>query len=213
VAYPDLADLRYRVRDLLNESGTSFITDAMLNRWLNDGERDVAIKSLCYEREYAITTTANTRSVSVTCVKTLGVEYIPSTGSRVGLGKITPRMVGHLELTGTTPQYWFPWGDKICIEPIPQTTYNLAYVAILPTAEMSADTDEPEIPESFIPWIIQYAYIRGLIRDKKYATAAKAYKRYMEEMQYARNNIIKKYADVRHDFEIPNSVEGVAKNG
>lgn len=212
--YPDLSDLRQRVRDLLNESGVLFISNAILNRWINEGERDVAIKSLCYESEVSLTTAANVRTASGTFINVFSVEYVASSTSRLGLGKITPRMVGHLSLTGITPQYWFPWGSKACIEPIPQAAYSLiAYCAIAPTSEMANDTDEPQIPADFIPWIVQFAYIRGLIRDKKYASAAMAYQMYMNAMMIARNNMMRKYADTRSDFEIPDIIEPIKQMG
>ncbi len=212
MSYPDLSDLRQRVRDLLNESGTTFYSNACLNRFINDGQRDVAIKALCYESAQSLTTATNTRTIAVTCIKTFGVEYVPASGTRLGLGLITPRMVGHMRLTGITPQYWFPWAGNICIEPIPQTAYNLVvYTAILPTVDLSSDTDKPVLPNEFIPWIVQFAFIRGLIRDKKYASAAMIYKVYIDAMKIARDNMMKKYADARTDFEIPDAIEGVGK--
>jgi hypothetical protein len=79
----------------------------------------------------------------------------------------------------------------------------------MPEAEMSADTDEPEIPVGFIPLILKYACIRWLMRDKKYASASVEYKEYINSLTIARNNIVKKYSDVRSDFVIPNIIEPV----
>jgi hypothetical protein len=213
MSYPDLSDLRYRVRNQLSEASSVNMPDAMINRWINDGEFDVSVKSLGYEREHSLITTASVRYVQATFVKVLGVEYIPSTGGRRGLGKINPRMVGHLTLTGTTPQFWFPWGDRVCIEPIPQEAYNLlAYVSIVPTQLMSADTDEPEVPEFLIPWIIEYATIHGLLRNKKYASVSLRYGVYAQNIAMIRNTILAKYADTRPDFEIPDLIEAT-RNG
>jgi cation transport regulator ChaB len=210
MAYPDLSDLRQRVKDLLNASRTGFYSDTIINRWLNDGQWDVAVKALCYEREHAIVTTANSRSTVVNAVKVLGVELVDSDGSRKGLGKITPRMVGHLPLTGDGPQFWFPWGNKVCVEPIPAQVYNLiAYVAIHPLQVMSADTDEPEIPPAFIPLTIWYAHIRGLMRDRKFATAGRYYQIYMDSVIRAAENTIKKHADRRGDFSQPTAIEAI----
>ena len=70
--YPyTLENMRLRVRDLLNESTADFWTDAMLNRMLNDGERDVAIKGLCLTHIDSISTTSSTRTVAYAAYRAL----------------------------------------------------------------------------------------------------------------------------------------------
>jgi hypothetical protein len=215
MAYPDLSDLRQRVRDLLNEQGVGLYSNAQLNRFINDGERDVAVKSLCLEREYSLVTSNGVRYASpVTCVKVMGVEYLSSSGSRVGLGKIHPRMVGHVNVPDTAPRYWFPWGDKVCIEPIPNASYSLvAYVAVLPTCEMTLDADEPQIPSAFIPWIQRCAYIHSLIRGGRYASAVTEYQVYFNAMMLARNNTLLKYGNARGELDLPDLVEPIRQGG
>lgn len=210
MAYPDLSDIRQRLRDILSESGVSFYTNAMLNRWINDGQWDVADKSLCYEREHSLVTVVNTRSVVISATKLLSLEYLPTSGSRMGLGRILPQMVGHINLTGVTPQYWFMWGNRVCIEPIPTAVYNLVgYIASHPLQILTSDTDEPEIPVAFIPWVIEYAHIRALMRDKQWGKAAYRYSQYITDMAMARSNVLRKHANSRSDFDIPNVVEAI----
>jgi len=197
MAFPDFSDLLSRVRDLLGESSAGFYTDAEIKRWLNDGETDVAIKSLCIESVESKTATINARTVATDYVKVHAVEYVPASGDPRGLIKITPLHVGHYFDSGTEPQAWFPWGQTVGIEPIPIAEYPLnVYCSSIPSARMSNDTDEPKVPLAFVPFIVQFAYIRGLYKDRLFGVAAAEYKSYIANLQVMRDSIIKKYAEL-----------------
>ena len=212
MAYPDLSDLQSRLRSLLDEASTRFYSDAQITRWLNDGERDLAAKALCIEDIVAKTTTASTRTVGAYYVKVLAAEYQPGSGTRVGMTKITPRYLGHVTTNGVTPQYWFSWGPIVGIEPIPNTTYTVnLYVAKLPSIEMSTSTDEPEVPAEFRPLIVRHAFVRGLMRDSLYASAASVYQDYILEVSKIRRDIIEKYADIRGADVLPDIIQEVTQ--
>jgi len=204
MAWPDFSDMRTRVRDLLRESTAEFYTDAEINRWLNDGERDVAIKGLCIQSINTKATVANTRTVSTPYNKVLYVEYVPGSGTPIGLIKISPLHLGHVATNAITPQYWFPWGKKIGIEPMPTAAYNLnVYASTLPTIEMSDDTDEPQILKGFIPLIVRFALYRALLKAGLFRKSAQAYSHYMGELQIARTNIVQQYRDRLEDTKVP----------
>jgi len=208
MAWPDMSDLRTRVRDLLNESTSAFFSDAEINRWLNDGERDIAIKSLCLEQILSKATVSGTRTVDIYHVKTLDVEYTPAAGNPVGLLKIIPKQLGHLNLNGTHPQYWFPWGKTIAIEPLPDAAYNLkVYVASLPTIEMSETTDEPQIPVSLHYLVIKYAYCRALMKDGLLKNAGFVYANYVYDLENIRSSIVEKYQDRKSEYKLPDRIE------
>jgi len=208
MAWPDLADIRLRVRDQLNEDTASFYTDNQIDRWINDGERDIAIKGLCLESIQSLTTVASTRTVTVSCIKPLHVEYKPGSGTRLGLIKINPLQLGRLDISVSTPQYWFQWGNKIGIEPKPgTTTYNLdVYTAIGPTVLLSGTTDEPQIPAEFQHLIVDYAVYRGLIRARKFSGASIIYSDYIKTLQEIRMGVITKYNNIQDDLKIPDIV-------
>ena len=207
MAYPDRSDILSRVRDLLDESSAGFFTDAQIVRWINDGERDVAIKGLCIESIKSVATVANTRTVAAPYNKVMAVECVPSSGDPRFLAKVTPRHFGHGFDSGTEPQAWSQWGNEICIEPIPTAAYNLnIYASILPTCEMSESTDEPQVPAAFVPLIAQYAFIRGLYKDRLYGVASGEYKSYITSLQVVRDIIIEKYAEMLDSERFPDSV-------
>lgn len=208
MAFPDLSDLRLRARDLLNESTAGFFTAAILNRWANDGEKDIAIKGLCLEDIIAKSNIAAVRMLDLgsdNIIKVLGVEYVIAGSDNLGLLKITPLQLGRIDLDGATPQYWFPWGHKIGIEPKPGVaTYDLVvYAAIVPSDDMSADGDEPEIAKQFHELIVDFMHYRGLLREGLFSKAAVVYARYIIALQRIRNDTIEKYANTRLDTKIP----------
>jgi len=185
MAYPDLSDLRTRVLTITNENSTSAIfTSAVLNRFLNDAERDIAAKTGCLEHIDTLTTTVSSRTVQFSGFKVKNLEYIPVTGTRTGLPKITLKHFGRLPLTGVTPQYWTQWGGFILVEPIPASSYTLyATISDYPLTEMSSDTDEPSIPAVYHEDMIWYAVSRCYMRKGRREQGAFAYNRYIEAIQ------------------------------
>ena len=206
MAYPDLSDLLLRLRSLLDEQSTRLYSDAQLTRWLNEGEFDLAAKSLCMEDITTVTTTADTRAVSLYCAKILAVVYVGS--DVVGVTKIVPRYLGHLTLSGLTPQYWFQWGYQLGIEPIPNDSYSLnVYVAKLPDVKMSDTTDEPEVPKEFQHLVVRYAFYKALMRDRLFGQAGTVYQQYINDMTKIRMDVLNKYAAVRRDLTLPDYIE------
>lgn len=214
MAWPDLTDFRTHARDLLNESTAGKFTDAILNRWANDGERDVAIKTLCYENITQITTAVDTRMTTVPAADYYQINkvlHVEENSGLLGLIKINPLMLGHLDLNGNSPQFWFPWGKAVGIEPLdPTNTYTLnVYASCIPVLEMSGSTDEPTIPVAGHQLILQYMYYRGLIRARMFAKAAKIYSDYIVSAQALRDDVIEKYKNIVAEVKIPDKVVAV----
>lgn len=210
MAYPDLSDLRTRVLTITNEdSNSSIFTSAVLNRFLNDAERDIAAKTGCLEHIDSLATKASTRGVQFSGFKVKNLEYIPTTGTRVGLPKITLKHFGRLPLTGTTPQYWTQWGGFVLIEPIPTTVYTLyATISDYPLIEMSSDTDEPSIPAVYHEDMVWYAVSRCYMRKGRREQGAYAYNRYIESIQLKK--FIRTYP--KQDGRILTSIPEAVKN-
>lgn len=209
MAYPDLSDLRTRVLTITNEASTSSIfTSTVLNRFINDAERDIAAKTGCLEHIDSLTTTASTRSVPFSGYKVKNLEYIPVSGTRIGLPKITLKHFGRLPLTGTTPQYWTQWGGFVLIEPIPASAYTLyATISDYPLVEMSSDTDEPSIPSTYHEDLIWYAVSRCYMRKGRREQAAYAYNRYIEDIQLKKFTRMYPKQDARLLTSIPEAVK------
>ena len=133
--YPNLdaSDLETRVRTYLREATASFYTQAEIWRWLSIAAKDIAQKTSCVRRVLDAQTAESTRTVTTNAYTVFAVEYIPSSGRSLMLPKIDPLKVGHLNLDGTEPQYWYEFGSTIGIEPLPDAVYELRlYVADIP---------------------------------------------------------------------------------
>jgi hypothetical protein len=208
MTYPDLSDLRTRVLTITNEASTSSIfTSTVLNRFINDAERDIAAKTGCLEHIDTLTTTASTRSVPFSGYKVKNLEYIPVSGTRIGLPKITLKHFGRLPLSGATPQYWTQWGGFVLIEPIPASAYTLyATISDYPLVEMSSDTDEPSIPSTYHEDLIWYAVSRCYMRKGRREQAAYAYNRYIEAIQFKKFQRTYPKQDARLLTSIPEGV-------
>jgi len=209
MAYPDLSDLRTRVLTITNEDSNSMVlTSAVLNRFLNDAERDIAAKTGCLEHIDTLTTTASSRTVQFSGFKVKNLECIPATGTRIGLPKITLKHFGRIPLSGATPQYWTQWGGAVLIEPIPATAYTLyATISDYPLTEMSSDTDEPSIPSTYHEDMVWYAVSRCLMRKGRREQAAYAYNRYIESVQLKKFSRTYPKQDSRTLTSIPEAVK------
>jgi len=216
MAWPALSDLRGRLRSILNESTAAFWTDAELNRYINDGERDVAAKSECIQSVSALSTALYAtmyRQVLFSGYKVLFVENTSAT-IPVGLQKITPKQMGRKSYTSGAPQYWFPWGQYIIIDPLPTASYNLnVYTANYPTYEMSADTDTPQIPSECIECIFPYAAYRALWKSKKWGQSALYYSEYIAMVQQKKSLFDMFTIDNKPTITQPEVVEYVSGGG
>lgn len=209
MAYPDLSDLRTRVLTITNEASTSAIfTSAVLNRFINDAERDIAAKTGCLEHIDTLYTVVSTRTVQFSGYKVKNLEYIPATGTRLGLPKITLKHFGRLPLTGATPQYWTQWGGFVLIEPVPVSVYTLyATISDYPLVEMSSDTDEPTIPSTYHEDLVWYALSRCYMRKGRREQGAYAYNRYIESLQLKKFQRTYPKQDDRTLTSIPEAVK------
>lgn len=195
-----LSDIRTRVRDLLAEATAGFWTDAALNRMINDGVRDIAIKAQCIQNINSEVTVNGTREITITgdCYKAHYLEY---TTAGLGLMKMLPTQLGRIETNGSTPERWYEFHDagieKIGIEPLPDAVYNIdVYLADTPT-EMTADGNTPSIPLEFRPLVILYAFGRALKKLKRTAQAAQIFAMYTNELMHSRLDIVEIVPDSR----------------
>lgn len=193
-----LSNLRTRVRYLLNESTAAFWTDAELNRWLNDAQRDIAIKSTCIRVIDSTTTTAAQRYVSFTGYKVLHVEY-----NSIALPKIHPTQIGRAQTSSTgAPAFWFESGARVYFDPIPDNTYTVyLYVVDYPSAELSDGSPTPTIANNLRPLMVLYALSKAYEKDKRFGPAAQLMGMYESELWHARLDRVEIIPDSREVLE------------
>jgi hypothetical protein len=156
------------VRSDLNESGTTGLSDAELRLIVKDGLKDTAVKGLCYEQKIAKTDIPARKIVSLVGSGVLRVNYVEyksgTTQGGAGLMAVLPSTFGHTNLDGTSPQYWFQWGEYIMLDPTPDVAaYDLeVYAACYPTSIASGSL------------VVGTTYVIDLVGTTTWATAGAA---------------------------------------
>ncbi len=205
--WPSLLDIRTRQRSLLAEATAALWADTELDRYANDAEWDVAIKTGCIENIDPVQTTSGSPFVAYSGLRVKYVEYVPGAGTPRGLVRIHPRQIGSL-MTDAEPAYWFPWGRFVVIIPVPSQVYNLnLYVADYPAVLMSATTDTPEVPAEVQHMLVSGGVWRALLKPRKFGTSGQLYQTYVAEVQMARQRLVEREADRRVDLYIPDRIE------
>ena len=179
-------EFRTRARMLLNEAVPGLFTDAEMNDWINDGQRDVAFKAKCVETTAALTFAANTKTYVFTAAEVVSIHW-----NGLALEKITPKQAGHIKENGTDPQFFWTWGTNIYIHPTPAAgitvTTATAFLAGEPD-DMEIDSSTSNLPLIFQDLIILYVFYRGLLKAGKFQQAGSVYAIYLRELAFHQTN-------------------------
>jgi hypothetical protein len=216
MAWPDFSNILAVIRNLLDEATAAQWTDAEINAWINDVQRDIAAKTLCYEAVQSVTTTSGSRLVPFTGHRVVYVEYLAGGTVRpAGLQRITPERLGHIELHGVvTPQYYFQWGTNVVIEPIPAGAHNLnLYVSQWPDYELYDTTDEPLIPIEFHECIIPAVLYLARIKSREFNISGSQYVKYVSELQRLTNEYLIRLPSRNIDIRVPSLTKEVKGGG
>lgn len=192
------ADILSSVRALLNETTAGFWTDAEIDTWTNDGQRDIATKALCIESKSTIATVNGTLEYAYTGIAVRSAGYLNKS-----LTKITPIQIGHPPANGTIPQFWYEWGGKIGILPVPDAVYTIDLYTAIDSVDMATGAATSNLPQLFRLPMILYGVYRALIKDRKFAQAAQVYSIYINELQFSRLDVIERKPDTRDSKKIP----------
>jgi hypothetical protein len=119
--------------------------------------------------------------------------------------KIRPEACGYVTESGY-PQYWFQWGNRVVIEPVPDDVYTLTlFTAGEPASELTS-TDEPNLPEEFQLSAVDFACYVLSLKLKKWEQAARFYNQYITNLKIRRKEYIEKKAEPRLLHHIPDNV-------
>ncbi len=125
------------------------------------------------------------------------------------LPQIQPTNCGFVTINGNTPQYWFPWGQYVVIEPVPDAVYTLRlFVSDYPDSELTLTTQYPSsLPEEFQSCIIAFACYALSMKLKKWKQAAKFYNIYIRNLKKRKKDYIDRKAEKRAIHHIPDNVK------
>lgn len=173
-----LSDVRTKVRDRLDESTATFWTDAQLNRWINDGMREVArlTETLQTTSDIAVTASDGTYTAPTDALRIYRAEFKPTGQSNVypleyrDFNTMDEVWWSSQTTTTGTPALFTMWGFvpslTIQLYPVPSVAGTLkVFYYKLPTA-VSADNDTIECPAGWEDLIVDYAEYNALRKDR-----------------------------------------------
>ena len=144
-----LSDAVTEVRDLLNEASVVFWTDAQIEKWIKEGVRVFASKTLMVEDTQDIDPlVADQLSYSASdkpwigdMIEPYAAIYYDGTSKYKGLIKVHPRQIGNLALSTSGPTKYYTMHDRmIYLFPVPNATIVAANAKI--TFLFSKESDD-----------------------------------------------------------------------
>jgi hypothetical protein len=188
----NLGDLRSRVRDRLagDQEEDLRYTDDLVDEFLNDGNRDMAVRTGVFVDDTTITLRPNKWRYALpnNCVQVREV-YMTDAPNR----PIQPITVQDLDrdfykwrsVTDTEPYHYFifPGLRKIAFHPVP-STYDVAAVTVIYDRAPGATSlvnraAKPDIPEQFHEGLVSYAVARFLLLGARTEDRINLARRYM----------------------------------
>ncbi len=173
-------EILQEVRDILDEASATQWTDAMLLRWINEGNRDLARSTRHIKQQLTIDCVAGTASYSLAAT-TLSVEHAwLYDGTRH-----YPLQPAHMENMDAVRGYdWSRSGNPmfystqgfapsltILVHPVPTSSDHdlILYVSRLPVelaTDGSDNADTIEIPQAWYDALADYVEFKALRRDR-----------------------------------------------
>jgi len=179
------------VRSYLQESTADTWSDAELLVWLNDGQIDIAARSRCLEGTADISLVASTHEYSIVSnyIDIVRVVYTDASGIEVGLVPSEVGGLGHNIKNIGTPRYWYQWGGKVGVYPIPSSV-TTETITIYYTERPSdvASGDNIELPAHFDKALTLYVVGEALKKKFRYADSGSFKAEYLEELDRYRQD-------------------------
>jgi len=208
-----LADAVLAVRSLIKEATANFWTDVQLQNFIKEGSVDVCAKTMCYE-----TITAQTIQDSVIeysqpskCIKVRACQFYDSQTSPVsyrGMQKIHPKQIDHLsQTTAGDPYYWYHFGDKVGVLPVPDNINASDIVYIYHSAVTETITN---LPAKYREFAVSYAAAMALLKIRKNQAAMSIYNSYLNGVKFARLDLARMEIDSKDMFQTPDKTIGGA---
>lgn len=174
-----LGDIRQIVRDRLDEDTPRRWSNAQLNRWINEGARDVARRAECLQAKNTVSVSANAQTVPLSTltglIKVNRVEW-KGTGS-ANVYALEYRDFNSMDAvwwdqqdnTTSTPRFYTLIGHPPSLTaqlyPLPSTSGTLRVLYWRLPVEVTADAATVEIPDGWWDVIADYTEYKALRKD------------------------------------------------
>ena len=161
-----LGQMRERVRRVLRDKNGKFITDPMIDDWLNEAQLEIAVKTLCIQEEATGTTTTYQLAVPSNYLSVATMRL----GSAVPYDTVEwvdNEVFNSWKDTAGTPDHTlgriFENNFEFYPTPTSGTAYTLRYARV-PTI-LDNDADAPEVMLSYQHNMVRYAQGQGKLMD------------------------------------------------
>jgi len=183
-----LSDYRARIRDIADEYGadTSFWSDTMLDRFINDARREFARRT---RKIVGTETVALVEGQRVYNFPSNVIDISEITHNNEPLAFAGEHMLNDIDSdwranTGGTPAYWYKRGKQLIIDPPPDSDAisndaNLTLTCVKYPDDLSGTADDSDIPEEYQDVIALMACWKALLRDKEYEAADRIQRSYV----------------------------------
>lgn len=201
-----LSEVRVQVRDRLDEPSSAFWTDVQINRWVNEGVRDIARRCEVIQSLQEIPSVAATYQYTLPedVVRVYRVEYQDSSDQVQPLeyrdfNSMDSVWWTRQKTTESSRPYWYTmWGYPpnltLTVFPTPSIsaeTIRVFYYAVPPA--VTEDNDELVIPTGWEDLIILYAEYVALRKDgdQRWQEAKTLYEERIAQM----NDLTRRWTD------------------
>lgn len=172
------ADLRTLILSWLDDLQGAYFTAAQVNVWLNLAQRQVQQLLLqAGENWYMkpVETTLVVNQCDYVLPNDFMVEHrlevvLSGTGvneNRQALGFITTNQQSLVPLTTGTPTNYYIKKDRVTISPYPDQALTMRLYYSPRVADMTSDSDTPDVPEQFMEFVAILAAFDGFIKDDR----------------------------------------------
>ena len=156
-------------RSLLNESSTTFMSDAQALVFLNAGTMEICKSGVLEDIEIETLVEGTTAYVlTESFIKVVGVIYDDTTPLELGTFEKWAEVEEH-----GTPGYWMPWETGVIVFPAPDADAAGkeidCYFLVRPAAV--ASNVAVLVPAQYDSQLVDYIVMQALFRDSRYSAA------------------------------------------
>jgi hypothetical protein len=235
----NLTNLEALIRNEMDETSATRFTPAEILAACNDGYKEVASRAFCHEVVQDVVTVPGSPLIHWSGIKVLyaavmsedaEAAYVdttsvvftdtgdvvwngPTAADWIGLGvcRIDPSLVGTapLEEDISYPQFFFPWGNCIYVEPVPTVKYLVRlFTAQYPDTAMINGADICEdLPEEFRECVVYFACYVLSMKYRQWQQMVFFYNRYIELLKQKKQKFLQRSVDRYDNKKLPVTVQ------
>jgi hypothetical protein len=173
-----MAELSTLVVSWLDDPSQGYFTTKNVNTWLNLAQRQVQMKLLQAGQNWymkPVTTTTVSGQSDYVLPSDFIIEHrleavLSGTGtneSRQALLPVTTNEQDLITISLGNPTNYSIKKDRVVLYPTPQSVLTLRLYYSPRVADMSLDTDSPDVPEQFMEYVALLAAYDGFIKDDR----------------------------------------------